>query len=62
MLVAYNNLKNAVYSGVFKVEIKTSNFTVSDFLICNNFLQILLLYEYLFILDKDIIKPLFILD
>lgn len=62
MLVAYNNLKNAVYSGVFKVEIKTSNFTVSDFLICNNFLQILMLYEYLFILDKDIIKPLFILD
>lgn len=62
MLVAYNNLKNAVYSGLFKIEIKTSNFTVSDFLICNNFLQILLLYEYLFILDKDIIKPLFILD
>uniref|UniRef100_K1QRX2 Uncharacterized protein n=1 Tax=Magallana gigas TaxID=29159 RepID=K1QRX2_MAGGI len=27
MLVAYNNLKNAVYSGLFKVEIKTSNFT-----------------------------------
>lgn len=31
MLVAYNNLKNAVYSGLFKVEIKTSNFTVRDF-------------------------------
>nr|XP_022315495.1 uncharacterized protein LOC111119542 [Crassostrea virginica] len=27
MLVAYNNLKNAVYRGVFKVVIKTSNFT-----------------------------------
>lgn len=27
MLVAYNNLKNAVYSGLFRVVIKTSNFT-----------------------------------
>lgn len=60
MLVAYNNLKNAVYSGVFKVEIKTSNFTVSDFSNMRYFLQMFMLYEYLFILDKDIIKPLFI--
>lgn len=60
MLVAYNNLKNAVYSGVFKVEIKTSNFTVRDFSNMRYFLQMFMLYEYLFILDKDIIKPLFI--
>ena len=34
MLVAYNNLKNAVYRGVFKVVIKTNNFTVSLWLTC----------------------------
>lgn len=31
MFVVYNNLKNVVYFGLFKVEIKISNFMVRDF-------------------------------